>query len=127
MVQRHHVYGYESFLKYIRDLKTTEPIYVLYTGTKLADTGKSWCPDCVEAEPFIEKGFEAASEKTQLIIVEVGDRPFWKDQKCPFRTNPVTKLKVLPTLARWGTQKRLEGDQLLKLELIDMLLTDEDD
>jgi len=53
--------------------------------------------------------------------------PSWKDHNCPFRTNPVTKLKVLPTLARWGTQKRLEGDQLLKLELINMLLTDEDD
>lgn len=110
----------------MEDLKATTPIYVLYTGTKLPDTGESWCPDCVEAEPFIEKGFEAAPENTLLVIVEVGDRPFWKDHNCPFRTNPVTKLKVLPTLARWGTQKRLEGDQLLNLELIDMLLTDED-
>lgn len=126
MVQRHNVQGYEQFLKYTEGLKTDEPIYILYTGTKLAN-GKSWCPDCVEAEPFIEKGFEKVSEGTQLVIVEVGDRPFWKDHNCPFRTNPVTKLKVLPTLAKWGTQKRLEGDQLLKLELIDMLLTDEDD
>ncbi|XP_012231471.1 thioredoxin domain-containing protein 17 [Linepithema humile] len=127
MVRRHHVQGYENFLKYAEDLEAVEPTYILYTGTKLPDTGKSWCSDCVEAEPFIEKGFQGASDKTQLVIVEVGDRPFWKDHNCPFRTNPVTKLKVLPTLARWGTQKRLEGDQLLKPELIDMLLTDEDD
>ncbi|XP_014467510.1 PREDICTED: thioredoxin domain-containing protein 17-like [Dinoponera quadriceps] len=126
MVRRYHVQGYENFLKYVEALKKEEPIYILYTGTKL-ENGKSWCPDCVHAEPFIEKGFETALEKTQLVIVEVGDRPFWKDQNCPFRTNPVTKLKVLPTLSRWGTQKRLEGDQLLKPELIDMLLTDEDD
>lgn len=53
--------------------------------------------------------------------------PSWKDQKCPFRTNPNAKLRVLPTLVRWGTQKRLEGDQLLKPELIEMLLTDGDD
>lgn len=51
----------------------------------------------------------------------------WKDPNCLFRTSPITKLKVLPTLSRWGTQKRLEGEQLLELELIDMLLTDEDD
>lgn len=29
----------------------------------------------ISAEPFIEKGFEAASEETLLVIVEVGDRP----------------------------------------------------
>ncbi|XP_020282346.1 thioredoxin domain-containing protein 17-like [Pseudomyrmex gracilis] len=127
MVQRHHVQGYENFLEYVKDLKSAGQTYILYTGTKLSDSGKSWCPDCVVAEPFIEKGFETAPDGTQLIVAEVGDRPFWKDPNCPFRSNPITKLKVLPTLARWGTQKRLEGDQLLKPELIDMLLTDEDD
>lgn len=52
MVQRHHVQGYENFLKYMEDLKaaTATPTYVLYTGTKLPDTGESWCPDCVEGE-----------------------------------------------------------------------------
>lgn len=29
----------------------------------------------ITAEPFIEKGFEGASEEIQLITVEVGDRP----------------------------------------------------
>ncbi|XP_071574047.1 thioredoxin domain-containing protein 17 isoform X1 [Temnothorax nylanderi] len=71
-----HVRGYENFLEYVKVLRATTPIYMLYTGTKLEDTGKSWCPDCVEAEPFIEKGFEAAPEGTLLVTVEVGDRPF---------------------------------------------------
>ncbi|KAL0122381.1 hypothetical protein PUN28_007243 [Cardiocondyla obscurior] len=127
MVQRRLVRGYEGFLEYVDEPKDTAPIYILYTGTKLPGTGKSWCPDCVEAEPFIEKGFETAPEGTLLVISEVGDRAFWKDPNCPFRTSPITKLKVLPTLAKYGTQKRLEGDQLLQSELIDMLLTDEDD
>lgn len=125
MVVRHRVEGYENFLKFMNDLKVDGPIYVLYTGTKLPN-GKSWCPDCVEAEPFIEEGFKVASNTAHLVVAEVGDRPFWKDLNCPFRTNTVTKLKVLPTLARWETQKRLEGDQCLKVDLIEMLLTDED-
>lgn len=29
----------------------------------------------ISADPFIEQGFEAAPEETQLVIVEVGDRP----------------------------------------------------
>ncbi|XP_011698699.1 PREDICTED: thioredoxin domain-containing protein 17-like [Wasmannia auropunctata] len=134
MVERQYVRGYEEFLKFTDESRTRygntyDRIYVLYTGTKLPDTGESWCPDCVEAEPYIENGFKAISkvETILLVIVEVGDRPFWKDPNCPFRTNVHSKLKVLPTLARWGTQKRLEGDQLLDPELIEMLLTDGDD
>ncbi|XP_072744380.1 thioredoxin domain-containing protein 17 [Anoplolepis gracilipes] len=126
MVRRLHLQGYENFLKYVEDLETAESVYILYTGTKLPNTGKSWCPDCVEADPFIEQGFEVAPEETQLVIVEVGDRGFWKDRDCPFRTNPITRLKVLPTLVKWNTEKRLEGDQLLKPELIDMLITEDD-
>ncbi|XP_054008999.1 thioredoxin domain-containing protein 17-like [Hylaeus anthracinus] len=126
MVLRHRVQGYENFFKFVENLKVNEPVYVLYSGTKLPN-GKSWCPDCVEAEPFIEEGFKVAPETAHLVVVEVGDRPYWKDLNCPFRTNSTTKLRVLPTLARWGTQKRLEGDQCLKVDLITMLLTDEDD
>jgi len=33
----------------------------------------------------------------------------------------------LPTLIKYKTQKRLEGDQLLNPELIEMLLSDADD
>lgn len=126
MVRRLRLQGYKNFLEYVHDLETAESVYILYTGTKLPDTGKSWCPDCVEADPFIEQGFEVAPEETQLVIVEVGDRSFWKDRNCPFRTNPITRLKVLPTLIKWNTEKRLEGDQLLKPELIDMLITEDD-
>ncbi|XP_076277926.1 thioredoxin domain-containing protein 17 [Lasioglossum baleicum] len=125
MVVRHSVQGYESFFKFMENFKPSEPVYVLYSGTKLPD-GKSWCPDCVEAEPFIEQGFKTAPETVHLVTVQVGDRAFWKDLNCPFRKNSTTKLKVLPTLARWDTQKRLEGDQCLEVDLIEMLLTDED-
>lgn len=126
MITKHRIQGYEDFQNFFKDLKITEPVYVLYTGTKL-ENGQSWCPDCVEAEPYIEKGFELGQEPCHLVTVEVGDRPFWKDPNCVFRTNTTTKLKVLPTLAKWGTQKRLEGDQCQKVDLIEMLLTDEDD
>lgn len=126
MVVRHHVEGYANFLKFMENFKPNETVYVLYSGKKLPN-GKSWCSDCVEAEPFLENGFKAAPETAHLVEVEVGDRTFWKDLNCPFRTNSTTKLKVLPTLSRWNTQKRLEGDQCSKVDLIEMLLTDEDD
>ncbi|XP_011307286.1 thioredoxin domain-containing protein 17 [Fopius arisanus] len=125
MVVEHHVEGYEPFLTFMENLKSQGPVIVLYSGSKLP-SGKSWCPDCVEAEPFIEKGLKAAPENAILVHVDVGDRAFWKDHKCPFRSNSKTKLNVLPTLSLWGTQKRLEGDQCLNVDLIEMLLTDDD-
>ncbi|CAK9812287.1 Thioredoxin domain-containing protein 17 [Anthophora quadrimaculata] len=125
MITRHYVQGYESFFELMKNFKSNESVYVLYTGTKLQN-GNSWCPDCVKAEPTIEEGFKTAPEGTHFVEVQVGDRPFWKDSNCPFRTNSITKLKVLPTLAKWDTQKRLEGSQCSQLDLIEMLLTDED-
>lgn len=124
MVFRHHVEGYTTFLKFMETFKGDKSVSVLYSGSNLPN-GKSWCSDCVEAEPFIEKGLAAAPKDSHFVHVEVGDRPYWKDLKCPFRTDPKTKLNVLPTLAKWGTQNRLEGDQCLKVELIEMLLTED--
>ncbi|XP_034942116.1 thioredoxin domain-containing protein 17-like [Chelonus insularis] len=129
MVVKHHVEGYDNFFKFMESIEnqqSNKPIIVLFSGSKLP-SGRSWCPDCVDAEPFIEKGLKAAPESAPFIYVEVGDRAFWKDPKCPFRTNPKTKLNVLPTLSLWGTQKRLEGDQCLNIELIEMMVTDDDD
>lgn len=122
---RHHVVGYESFLKFFESFQKLEPVFVLYTGTKL-ENGKSWCPDCVEAEPFIEAGLKLAPANSHFVVVEVGDRAFWKDPKCPFRKDPMAQLRVLPTLAKWKTQKRLQGDECLKAELLEMLFTDQD-
>ncbi|XP_035741394.1 thioredoxin domain-containing protein 17-like [Vespa mandarinia] len=126
MTIRHHVIGYENFLQFFENFQTKESVFVLYTGTKL-ENGQSWCPDCVEAEPFIEAGLQVLSETSHFVVVEVGDRAFWKDPNCIFRKDSKTQLKVLPTLAQWGTQKRLQGSECQKEELLNMLFKEEDD
>ncbi|XP_047358461.1 thioredoxin domain-containing protein 17-like [Vespa velutina] len=126
MTIRHHVIGYENFLQFFENFQTKESVFVLYTGTKL-ENGQSWCPDCVEAEPFIEAGLQVLSETSHFVVVEVGDRAFWKNPNCIFRKDSKTQLKVLPTLAQWGTQKRLQGSECQKEELLNMLFKEEDD
>lgn len=49
MVVRHHVEGYENFLKFMEDFKENGLVIVLYSGTKLP-SGESWCSDCVEGK-----------------------------------------------------------------------------
>lgn len=51
----------------------------------------------------------------------------WKDPNCIFRKDNKTQLKVLPTLAKWGTQKRLQGSECQSEELLNMLFTEKDD
>jgi hypothetical protein len=54
------------------------------------------------------------------------NRPTWKDMKNPFRLDKDTHLSVIPTLIRWKNPQRLEGEQLLKSELLQMFFADED-
>lgn len=86
----------------------------------------SWCPDCVEAEPIIADAMKQFADDSVLIHVDVGDRAAWKDIKNPFRLDKDTNLSVIPTLIRWKKPQRLEGDQLLKTELLQMFFTEED-
>lgn len=51
----------------------------------------------------------------------------WKDLNNPFRLDKQTNLQVIPTLIKWGGPQRLEGEHLEKVELVEMLFTDEDD
>uniref|UniRef100_A0A2M4C3G1 Thioredoxin domain-containing protein 17 n=1 Tax=Anopheles marajoara TaxID=58244 RepID=A0A2M4C3G1_9DIPT len=125
MVVKHHVTGYEEFTKLAESLESSgEPVHVLFTGNKDAN-GESWCPYCVQAAPVIAKALETAPEKSHFITVEI-ERPFWKDQNCPYRKDPRTHLVFLPTLLRWRSPQRLDGSQCSNADLVEMLLNDED-
>ncbi|KAL1490977.1 hypothetical protein ABEB36_011644 [Hypothenemus hampei] len=127
MVIKHHVQGYDDFLEFFKsfDIKN-QLVHVYFTGSKDA-SGVSWCPDCNTAWPIIEKELAALPADSHFVLVEVGDRDFWKDPKCPFRTDPKTKLLVIPTLKRWNEPQKLEGEQCEKSELVSMLFTFADD
>ena len=85
--------------------------------------GKSWCPDCVTAQPVVEATLEKElKEPANYLYVGVGDRTFWKDPNCIFRTNALTKLKSVPTLFKWGAAgNRLEEEKCAKPDFITML------
>ena len=86
-------------------------------------SGKSWCPDCVIAEPVIESTLEKeAKEPTNYLYVGVGGLAFWKDPKCIFRTDPMTKLKSVPTVFKWGSpENRIEEEKCAKADFVAML------
>ena len=101
--------------------KTASNIIVLFTGKEDPATGASWCPDCVKAEPIIEKCVPKIPEGNVFIYCVVGDRPTWKDPQCIFRTHEKTKLKGIPTLLKWGTSESLNSDQCANADMVEMM------
>ncbi|KAK6053416.1 hypothetical protein COOONC_09079 [Cooperia oncophora] len=95
-------------------------VFILFTGSKV--DGKSWCPDCVAAEPVIESVVNSEDAKSlgaTFITCFVGAREYWKDPNCPFRTDPKFKLTCVPTLIEWDKKhKRLTENQLTNKDMI---------
>jgi Eukaryotic protein of unknown function (DUF953) len=50
----------------------------------------------------------------------------WRDLNCPFRKDPRTHLVFLPTLLRWKSPQRLDGEKACQPDLVEMLFSDED-
>lgn len=124
MVQQHKVKTYDEFVKLAESLeKSGQPINVLFSGGK-DESGNSWCPYCVKAAPVVEEALKNAPEESHFIYVDVGERAYWRQKDCPYRTDPRTKLVFLPTLLRWKGAQRLDGEQACKPELVEMLFED---
>ncbi|MCL4131217.1 UNVERIFIED_CONTAM: hypothetical protein GTU68_053937 [Idotea baltica] len=127
MVNKFEVEGFEAFVEKIESLKSSgKTTFVLFSGSKDATSGKSWCPDCVVASPVINAGLDKiASKDSNYLYVSVGPRSFWKDSNNPFRTDSRTKLKSVPTLMKYGSPQRLEEGQCAKANMVEMLFEDE--
>merc|ERR1712179_819738 len=108
------VEGYEACLAKLEELKGTENLFLLFSGSKDGESGQSWCPHCVRAEPVIERCFSNVSKKAILLYVGVGQRDYWKDQNNPFRTNDKLRLTAVPTLMKWEGAQKLKGEECAK-------------
>ncbi|KAL1206411.1 Thioredoxin-like protein Clot [Cardamine amara subsp. amara] len=88
--------------------------FILFLANNHPTTGLSWCPDCVRAEPVINKILEESTEEVNLIRAYAGDRPTWRNPAHPWRVDPRFKLTGVPTLVRWdgdSVKGRLEDHQ----------------
>ncbi|XP_019621491.1 PREDICTED: thioredoxin domain-containing protein 17-like [Branchiostoma belcheri] len=123
MVVSVKVEGLSAFLEAVENHKG-KAIFALFTGSHDAQ-GKSWCPDCVAADPVVEQCVKGAPEDAVFITCSVGDRAFWKDQNNEFRTHPKLKLTSVPTLIRWETPQRLMEEDCAKSNLVSMLFEED--
>jgi len=123
MVREVTVEGVEELEEKLKNFnKKSDVVFVLFTGSPGQD-GKSWCPDCVAADPVIDSSKTFIPDQATFIVCHVGDRPYWKDQSNPFRTRH--GITCVPTLLHWAKGIKLEDQQCQNLELLKILYEEE--
>ncbi|KAF1949184.1 DUF953 domain protein [Byssothecium circinans] len=95
------------------------PLYLIFISSKHPDTGLPWCPDVRAAMPNVEAAF-SAPDAPHLAIVEVGQKPEWKDTTNVFRTK--WNVQAIPALVRY--ERKVDGavgdvGRLVEGELLD--------
>ncbi|SPO25726.1 uncharacterized protein UTRI_03091 [Ustilago trichophora] len=66
-----------------------------------------WCPDCVDAQPAIEKVFGGSTVDGHIVLV--GERAEWKTPENKFRKDYA--IKCIPTIT-----KVVDGKEVARLE-----------
>uniref|UniRef100_A0A0R3RUL1 Thioredoxin domain-containing protein 17 n=1 Tax=Elaeophora elaphi TaxID=1147741 RepID=A0A0R3RUL1_9BILA len=113
-LDRRKVEGFDELNELLKDIKCRAVI--LFSGSK--ENGQSWCPDCVQAEPIIEKVIEEIvssgdiDENFAFVECGVGLRTYydnfsWKDLTNAFRVDERFKVKEIPTLLDYSNKVKL--------------------
>ena len=103
-----------NFNAKIKDLLSKRLDFIVYIYGKHDPDGRSWCPDCEVAQPFVNnilpKIKENETEK-EIYFVDVGVD---KDKREIYRNDKVIKMTKVPTLIYFsqGTEmgRLVEGD-----------------
>lgn len=105
---------------------SAKPLFILFTGKVNEATGKSWCPDCVNADPVIEESLSKLATGCNLLVCIV-DREEYRQPTYPYRVNSSINLKCVPTLHKWGKRGSIGSlndsqsqQQMLVDELVEM-------
>ncbi|KAG7259530.1 hypothetical protein CRUP_015266 [Coryphaenoides rupestris] len=107
------VHGYDAFCTAVGDRKGKD-IFAYFSGDTGAD-GKSWCPDCVKAEPIVRGEMSHLPEGSVFIYCLNPGNDFKK----------TLKLSGVPTLLRYGTPQKLVEEECFKANLVRMMFTED--
>lgn len=99
--------SFHTELNAVFSQQTALKVYVLFFGSEDPQTGESWCPDCVIADPLIRKTLNrlATTINGDVVLIEApcGPRSVYKNNpEHPYRVDPLIKLKFVPTLVEWA-------------------------
>lgn len=96
----------------------TQNVFILVEGAIDPATGKSWCSDCVDADPIIDEVFTEAADTAILVRADIDRAAYKSSGSHPYRTNSMLQLQRIPTL--YKLQDGQVTGQLIETELHDI-------
>ncbi len=93
--------------KHLEKENSNDLLCVYFSGTANPVTGKSWCPDCVEAGPIVASSIQKARAKLQerhagatvaLLQCTVNRSSYRGNPNYPYRVHPFIMLQSIPTV-----------------------------
>ncbi|GKZ51771.1 hypothetical protein AbraIFM66951_007076 [Aspergillus brasiliensis] len=97
-----------------------EKFFLVFISSADPSTGQAWCPDVRAAWPKIVEAFSGQDDESPRVgVVEVGQKPEWKDPQNPYRTR--WGVNCIPALVRYQRASTgvLETGRLVEGEILD--------
>jgi len=90
-------------------------VLLLFFGSEDPDSGESWCPDCVTADPVLRAAIKRLRPDAPCLECPVGVRSAWKQvADHSYRLHPRLRVQRIPTLIHFinGCEvgRLVEGD-----------------
>ncbi|KAK8815104.1 hypothetical protein WA556_007138 [Blastocystis sp. ATCC 50177/Nand II] len=96
----------DSFPTLLQENLAKPSLSVIFTGDIDPATGKSWCPDCVAADPILDLFLEDQQDNTVLVCLVKRDG-YKGNPNHPYRLHPLIKLQSIPTIIQFKDGKEV--------------------
>jgi thiol-disulfide isomerase/thioredoxin len=113
MTKIHNVSSWSEYTATAEECQVrVSKVFSYFYGNEEPSTKKSWCPDCVLADPIIKEALKHVSANVEVIRVAVGERSAWKDPGNVYRKELF--VKCIPTIIKF-----VNGKEASRLEDMD--------
>ena len=65
----------QFYIRVAQEAESSKRVFAYFFASEVPTTGKSWCPDCIKADPTIERVFEnRENPSVTLLKIPVGQK-----------------------------------------------------
>ena len=110
-----YTYDHSSFESKLEELVAKKKNFFLFVYGAHDSTGKSWCPDCDVAQPFVKKAKEEIvfkKKEKEILFINI---PVVKSERADYTNNKIVKLTRIPALIYY-----LQGREMTRIVEGDM-------
>ena len=114
-----------NFNQKVNDHLKDKKDFLVYLYGEHDDQGRSWCPDCIISEPFVEKAKSKIMKNESKKEIYFIDISVSQKQKDIYRNDKIIKMKRIPTIIYFSNgveMERIVEGEMASQEKIDSFI-----